>query len=38
MTRKLTPEQEMAYHLEAIARDCRDGGPFAIAEATGDKS
>ena len=31
--RKLTPEQEMAHHLEAIARDCRDGGPFAIAEA-----
>ena len=32
MTRKLTSEQEMAYHLEGIAAGCRDGNAYAIGE------
>ena len=31
--RKLTPEQEMAYHLEAIARGCLEGNAYALGEA-----
>ena len=31
--RKLTSEQEMAYHLEGIAAGCRDGNAYSIAEA-----
>ena len=31
--RTLTPEQEMAYHLDGIARGCRDGNTYSLGEA-----